>query len=159
MIWTVTNRNDPASRELADRHYNRQSVGAPGFVPPGRCLVLKAPHALWVTSWPFAAYVKHAWGGAWMNSVFRREGGELASEMIREAIACTRWNWPEVPTLGMVTFVDADAVKRKRDPGRCYRRAGFKHVGFTKSGLLAFQLLEADMPAPCAPLASQSRLF
>lgn len=160
MIWTVTNRNDPASRELADRHYNRQSIGAPGFVPPGRCLVLKAEGALWVTSWPYAAYVKHAWAGAWMNSLFRRESGDVkASEMIRQAIAATRWNWPEVPEQGVVTFVDADQVKHKRDPGRCYRKAGFRHVGFTKAGLWAFQMRLEDMPEACAPLGSQARMF
>lgn len=29
MIWHVSNRADPKARELADRHYNRQKVGAP----------------------------------------------------------------------------------------------------------------------------------
>jgi hypothetical protein len=60
---------------MADRHYNRQKPGTPQFVPPGRCLVLLAPEALWVSSWPFAAYVRHTWPGAWINSCFRREGG------------------------------------------------------------------------------------
>ena len=26
----------------------------------------------------------------------------------------------------MITFVDADKVRRKRDPGRCYIKAGFR---------------------------------
>jgi hypothetical protein len=52
----------------------------------------------------------------------------------------------------MVTFVDADKTRRKRDPGRCYRRAGFSHVGFTKGGLWAFQMLPDSMPAPYPPL-------
>jgi hypothetical protein len=65
MRWHLSHRADPRARVLADRHYNRQSIGAPGFVPPGRCLVLLASDesAFWVTSWPFAEYVKHAWGG------------------------------------------------------------------------------------------------
>jgi hypothetical protein len=62
--WHVSDRADPSGAKLADRHYNRQKVGAKQFVPPGRCIVLVIPHvALWVTSWPFAEYVKHAWGG------------------------------------------------------------------------------------------------
>jgi hypothetical protein len=52
----------------------------------------------------------------------------------------------------MVTFVDAEKVRRKRDPGRCYRKAGFRHVGFTKGGLWTFQMLPSDMPAPMAPV-------
>jgi hypothetical protein len=140
---------------LADRHYNRQKVGSPQFVPPGRCLVLftEKADALWVTSWPFAQFVKHAWAGAWMNSLFRREGGAMASDLIRDAVAATRSVYGEPPPLGMVSFVDADKTKRKRDPGRCYRRAGFQHVGFTKAGLWVFQMLGIDMPPAVAPLA------
>lgn len=155
-VWTLSNRADPAARDIADRHYNRQKVGSAQFVPPGRCLVLRSPHALWVTSWPFAEYVQHEWAGAWMNSCFRREGGDMqASDMIREAVAVTRWKWPDVPPLGMVTFVDPTKVRHKRDPGRCYRKAGFRHVGYTKGGLLAWQLLEADMPEAVEPIRHQ----
>lgn len=162
MRWRLSYRNDPAGRELADRHYNRQVIGAPGFVPPGRCLVMRAGgdgnEALWVTSWPFAEFTKHAWAGAWVNSLFRNEGAGLASELIREAIAATRHNWPEVPALGIITFVDRDKVRRKRDPGRCYLKAGFRRVGETKGGLLAFQMLPDEMPESCAPLGSQCQL-
>lgn len=51
----------------------------------------------------------------------------------------------EAPALGMVTFVDAGKVKAKRNPGYCYLRAGFEHVGETKGGLLAFQLLPTQI--------------
>ena len=158
--WHLSYRADPVARALADRHYNRQSPGASQFVPPGRCLVLTAPQALWVTSWPLAQFVQHAWAGAWVNSLFRREGGDvLASEMIRQAVAATRWRWPEVPDLGMVTFVDASQVRHKRDPGRCYRHAGFRRVGHTKGGLVAWQMLPDEMPEPEPPLGSQSTLL
>lgn len=64
----------------------------------------------------------------------------------RQKIAATRFYWPEVPELGMITFVNTQKVKKKRDFGRCYLKAGFKHVGFTKGGLMAFQLLPNEMP-------------
>lgn len=148
--WNESNRADPASVRIADRHYNRQKVGTPQFVPPGRCYVLRhGDDALWVTSWPFAEYVRHAWAGAWVNSLFRNESDRLSSELITEAVAHTVAHW-EPPPLGIVTFVDASKTRRKRDPGRCYRRAGWTHVGFTKGGLWAFQLLPEDMPAPSA---------
>lgn len=133
---------------MADRHYSRQTIGAPQFVPPGRCLVLKtrALDAYWVTSWPFAEYVKHAWAGAWMCSAFRNEGANLSSELIREAVACTRAAYGDAPDLGMVTFVDQSKTRQKRDPGYCFLMAGFKRVGKTKGGLIALQLLPHDMP-------------
>ena len=56
---------------LADRYYNRQARGAAQFVPPGRCPVLLTADrsAVWVTSWPLAEYVRHAWPGAWVCSL------------------------------------------------------------------------------------------
>lgn len=161
MRWDLSYRFDARALPLADRHYNRQTPGSPQSVPPGRCLVLLTPDAdaLWVTSWPYAEYTQHRWAGAWVNSLFRNEDAGLSSELIREAIAATRWHFGEPPALGMVTFVDAGKVRRKRDPGRCYRKAGFQHVGFTEGGLWAFQLLPAEMPAPLAPRNAQFRLF
>jgi hypothetical protein len=153
MIWTLSGRFDPAAVAIADRHYNRQKVGSNQFVPPASCLVLISDGALWATTWP--KYVQHAWPGAWMNTLFRKERGELqASAMIRQAVAATRWWFGEAPEIGMVSFVDPTKVRRKRDPGRCYLRAGFKMVGKTQSGLLAFQLLPPDMPAPEPPLGA-----
>lgn len=161
-MWRLSDRFDPAALPLADAHYNRQTPGSPQFVPPGRCLVLlhgAPPTALWVTSWPKAEFTHHAWAGAWINSLFRRESGPLASEMIRAAVAATRARYGEPPPLGMVTFVDADEVK-SRNPGCCYKMAGFRLVGRTKErGFLAFQMLPADMPPPEAAIGTQGSLF
>lgn len=157
MRWAISHRADPCARVIADRHYNRQSVGAPQFVPPGRCLVLLTvpATALWVTSWPFVEYVRHRWGGAWVNSLFRNESAHLSSELIREALAATRSVYGCPPSLGMVTFVDARKVRRKRDPGRCYLRAGFERDGETKGGLLAFRMRPEQMPEPCPAIGQQ----
>jgi len=154
MRWERSHRADARALPLADRHYNRQKPGTPQFVPPGRCTVLLTPDAdaLWITSWPFAEYVRHAWAGAWVCSCFRNESAHLSSELITEAVAATRYIWGDPPSLGIVTFVDADKTRRKRDPGRCYRRAGWRHVGFTQGGLWTLQLLPPEFPAPVAPL-------
>lgn len=155
MRWALSWKADPLARALADRHYNRRKEGAPQFVPPGRALVLRTlkADAFWITSWPFAQYVRHAWAGAWVCSAFRNESEHLSSELIAEAVAASRAHFGEPPTLGIITFVDAKKTRKKRDPGRCYRRAGWCHVGFTKGGLWAFQLLPDAMPAPVPPLA------
>lgn len=164
MMWYKSNRADPAAVKIADRHYNRQKPGTPQFVPPGRCLVLLADNALWVTSWPFAEYVKHAWAGAWVNSLFRKEGEGIASEMIRAALAVTRWYWPDVPGLGLVTFIDPRKVKPMKRHGQdvwgySYLRAGFFEDGETAGGLLAFRILPNDIPEPEPPLEAQLSLL
>jgi hypothetical protein len=156
--WQLSFRADRKARLIADRHYNRQKIGSPQFVPPGACVVLYRPGALWITSWPLPSYVKHAWPGAWINSAFRNESREiLSSTLIRAAIAATLYEWANPPELGMVTFIDREKVRRKRDFGRCYRKAGFKEVGETKGGLLAMQLLPENFPAPEPAKFMQSR--
>lgn len=152
MPWIRSHRADPAVVPLADRHYNRQKIGSPQFAPPGRCLVLKTPSvdAFWITSWPFARYVKHAWAGAWVCSAFRNEGPLLSSDLIRSAVSATLAEYGEPPDLGMITFVDERKVRKKLNPGQCYLKAGFTVTGRTKGGLLALQLFPKDMPLPHA---------
>ena len=79
-----------------------------------------------------------------MNSLFRNEGGHRSSDLIRWAVAHTRAVWPEVPALGIVSFVDASKTAPKEVPGWCYRRAGWSHAGFTQAGLYAFQQLSGE---------------
>lgn len=155
MRWCVSHRADPAARVLADKHYNRQKIGAEQIAPPGSCAVFVTDDAkaFWITSAPFPEFVKHRWPGAWICSAFRSEGAGIASELISEAIAATRAHYGEVPPLGMVTFIDPGKVRpimvRNRPTwGWCWRKIGFRMVGETEGGLLAFQLLPADMPEP-----------
>lgn len=160
MLWELSHRADPFAAAIADRHYNRQKIGSPQFVPPGRCLVLKAEtdtgRAFWVTSYPFAEYVKHAWAGAWVCSAFRNEGAGVASDMIRDAVAASRFKYGDAPPLGMITFIDRKKVKPTmrrgvRTWGYSYIKTGFRVAGETKGGLLAVQLLPQDMPPPMPP--------
>lgn len=162
MIWQVSHRADPRCCALADRHYSRQKPGSPQFVPPGRCLVLYActpnGQAVWATSWPFAEYVKHAWAGAWVCSIFRNEGAGLSSLLIEQAVAATRWFYGDPPELGFITFVLPSAV-RSSNPGYCYQRAGWRKVGAAKDGKPCFQQLPHEMPDPVAPWGVNERLF
>lgn len=163
MTWLPSNRADAEVVPMADRHYNRQKIGAPQFVPPGRCHVLKIGSAaqlltpdrggaFWVTSWPFAEYTKHAWAGAWVCSAFRNEGAGQASDLIREAVLSTARKWPDVPELGMVSFIDPSKVaprpiRGRKTWGHSWFEAGFTHVGYTKAGLWVMQLATADIRA------------
>lgn len=179
MLWLLSDRADPIPRALADRHYNRQKIGATQFVPPGRCLVLRTDDAtaFWITSYPFAEYVQHTWAGAMVCSAFRNEGAALSSALIADALRATAAEWPP-PAVGawalrrrhdrtdveridvaLVTFVDTTKTRRKRDPGRCYRRAGFEEIGRTKGGLVALGYRTARWPTPCPARRIQESLF
>lgn len=173
--WTLSHSSDASARKIADRHYNRQKIGSQRFLPPGRCVTLlsRDGQALWVTSWPYAIYVRHAWAGAWINSLFRNESSVLSSVLIRDALAVTRSIWPNPPSLGLVTFIDTEKTKRKRDPGRCYIRAGFSPAycpmhayldlilpecaacqSRTKAGLVAVQMMPQEIPDGILPARS-----
>jgi len=184
MRWRESWRADPAGRRIADNHYNRQKVGANQFVPPGRCVVLVIHDhqvdaaALWVTSWPFGEYVKHAWPGTWVCSAFRNQRRDLflSSDLIVEALAATRFYW-EPPPEGIITFIDPSKTKHKRDPGRCFLKAGFHVSGKapaggtmrpvcicdgkpprTAGGLVALHMATSRLPAECSPLGAQASL-
>lgn len=83
----------------------------------------------------------------------------ISSELIREALSATRWKYGSPPPLGLVTFVDRDKTRRKRDPGRCFLRAGGKVVGETKGGLVAIQFTPDVIPEAHPPLGAQLRLL
>lgn len=105
----------------------------------------REPGALWITSYPFAEYVRHAWAGAWMCSCFRNEGAGLSSELIEEAVFITSLIYGDPPPQGMVTFVDTTKVRAGK-PGYCYIRAGFEPCGKTKGGLVALRLPPERIP-------------
>lgn len=159
MPWFLSWRADPYVAALADRHYSRKSPGSEQFAPPGSVLVLRAPGAAWVTVWQRSEYVDHSWPGAQVCTLFRNESDVRSSDLIRAAIAATAWRWPRIPPEGMVTFVDPEKVRHKRDPGRCFLRAGFDRVGVTKSGLIVLRLDPQDYAPAEAPIGAPESLF
>jgi DNA modification methylase len=150
--WMVTWRADPAAARLADRHYSRKTVGAGQFSPPGAvvALVTSCGRAVWVT-WR-TDYAETDWvRDAWVCCLFRNEGAGLSSDLIRAALAITRHEWGNPLPGGTVTFVDPGKLRRKRDPGRCFRRAGFAPDGTTQGGHGRPLLLVLRLPAAAHP--------
>lgn len=147
MLWHLSHKADPRALPLADAHYSRQQIGTSQFVPPAQSLVLlnAEASALWVSTWPM--FAGHAWRGAWVCNLFRNESEHLSSDMIRQAVSATRAVFGEPASIGMVTFVDASKVRHKRDPGRCFIKAGFRVVGMTKvRKRIVLQLARDQMP-------------
>ncbi len=162
MHWYRTHRADARARRLADRHYSRKTPHAAQFAPPGRTLTLITARAdaVWVSSWPLPQYVKRLFPYAWLCTLFRNESALLSSTLIGEAVAATRFVWGEPPPAdGMITFVDARKV-RSPNPGYCFKQAGFRPAGRTKSGLIVLRLAREDMPgaARAAPISEVFQL-
>lgn len=136
--WLVVPKGDDSCRQLADRHYSRQTVGSPQFTRPGHNLVLRTAlgNAVWVT-----------WSGvrddglqAWECTIFRNESDHLSSDMIRAAVTATIGTWGQPPPDGIITYVDASKV-RSTNPGYCFKAAGFRRIGKSKvRGLVLLQL-------------------
>jgi hypothetical protein len=152
MMWLKTTCADKRGCALADRHYSRVKPGSNQFMPPGRqcVLITEAGDAVWGSAWPYAQYVRRVFPGAWVCTIFRNESTILSSDLIRDAVAATRYYWGDPPDEGMVTLIDVQKVRQKRDPGYCYRKAGFTVAdpSHTKGGLLILRLDPSDMPEP-----------
>lgn len=157
MNWMVTHQYDSRGAKLFDRHYSRVRPGTKQIAPPGRMLVLitEDASAVWVTSWPRAEMVRRDWyKDAWMCTLFHNESAIPSSQLIKEAVAITRWKYGTPPPSGMVTIVDQRKLASKI-PGYCFKRAKFKHVRNTKrAGLHILQITPARMPEPAAPLGA-----
>lgn len=129
MEWCLSHRADRRAVAIADRHYSRGKRGTPQFMRPCSDLVLISRDGLSLWATAVQKFIDHAWPDSWECVIFRREGGAiLASELIRQALAATRWRFGIPPRNGMVTMVDSGKTRHKRDPGRCFIRAGFVPV-------------------------------
>ena len=70
--------------------------------------------------------------------MFRNEGSVsgIASELIIAADKIAEARWPHERHY---TYVDPTRVRHKRDPGRCFIKAGYQRCGETKSGKLILE--------------------
>ena len=154
-LWEMSWRYDPAVAALADRHYSRLRPGTPGFVGSGRPLVLRTldKRAGWVSFWQPTP--THRWKNCWTNSLFRNEGNNKASVLIKHAVAITRYAWGEPPSDGFISFVDPRKVRTKSTPGHCYVIAGWRKAGETDSGLICMQLKPENFPPEMKPFSLQ----
>lgn len=151
-LWRKVRRCDARAVALVDGtyaagappHYSRQTVGAAEFMANGRTLVLLTDDGLAV--WGAIENMDPAGGARWRCSIFRNEGPHLSSVLVAEATRRTYDYWTrrfgQLPSVPLQTEVDPLRTRRKRDPGRCFRRAGWTVVGEAR-GLVVLQA-----PAP-----------
>ena len=143
--WCLTRDGDVAGHALYRRHYsaakNRRADESRcprrrQFVGPGEKLVLLGTDARSLFVWRRAQYRQDGQSG--INcAVFRNEGAALSSTLITEA---SHLAWRKWPGERLFTFVDPSQIRPKRDPGRCFLRAGWRPDGISQGGLLIFTL-------------------
>lgn len=130
--WRQVDKFDQVARELADRHYSRRTVGDEQFMPPGRTFVLLVNDERGRAVWGACENNDPAGNRAFRCTIFRNESRHLSSDLIRAATSLTLDRWRRrgwVPHPPLRTEVDPAKVRRKRDPGRCFLRAGWREVG------------------------------
>lgn len=128
--WVRVKRTNREARDLADRHYSRQTPGAREFMGNGRTFVLLSLDGCAV--WGVIENQDPAGARRWRCSIFRNEGPVLSSTLIAEATTLTYQHWRRryhgLPPVPLQTEVDPRRVRAKRDPGRCFLRAGWRVV-------------------------------
>ena len=125
---------------LADRHYSRQKIGTNQFMPPGKTIVLRSAKGDVVFGWLWQEKRDDGQAG-YSCSIFRNESERLSSDIILEAESRAVAEWGE--NRGF-TYINPDSISNKRNPGYCFKVAGWKFVKLSPSGL---HLLEKNQLA------------
>lgn len=148
--WREVSKCDRFAISFAAPHYSIAKPLSAELGPPGQKIVLFGEdcRALWGSHRPAPwAKLKRMDGFKGHSCfIFRNDGGPQSSGIIREAVAITAMEWNLAP---FITYVAIDKVKRKRDPGRCFIKAGFRSTGRkekTKHGpMLRFEMDESEV--------------
>lgn len=146
--WQITSDGD--SRLLGHylAHYSskkaRVNMPPPYYgaerlcIGPGQKMALLLPDNGAAFAWRRADYRDDGQEGI-ECTLFRNVSEVLSSELIREADTLAFQRWPGERHF---TFVDPTEVRRKRDPGRCFVRAGWTRLKErTQRGLVILELL------------------
>ena len=86
-------------------------------------------------------------------AVFRNEGAGLSSDLIRSAMTLA---WERWPGERFYTYVDTNKIRHKRDPGRCFLRAGWQYCGWTKDKHLRILEILPVYPSATSAVAPQA---
>ena len=137
--WYAISDGDARGRAMLNRHYsaNRYRFKRPKlFVGPGEKLVLMTSDSQALFVW--RKFIDKSGQSGINCAVFRNEGPYLSSALILEAeqLAWRRW-----PGERLYTYVNAKRIKSV-NPGYCFKRAGWRAVGKSKSlGLIILEKL------------------
>ena len=146
--WLEVLDGNPTARDLFTRHYSnpRRKDGGRGqpalIMGPGYKMLLITADAGAVCAWRKAEVRMDGQTGV-ECSIFRREQGELASDLLLGAMRIARRRWSSER---FFTFVDPKEVRPTWRAGRptwghCFYQAGGKFCGLTKKRLHVLEFL------------------
>jgi hypothetical protein len=138
--WIPVKDGNDTGRDIFAAHYSRRHYRDGRkpllYVGPGEKVVLITPAADALFIWK---KFRDDSGQQGVNcAAFRNEGPQLSSELILAAEEYAHERWPGER---MYTYVNPRKITHKRDPGRCFLRAGWSHAGWTKGGLRILERL------------------
>lgn len=143
--WYLTKDGDESCLALFERHYSayRYADGRERelFAGPGDKIVLRTRRADALFVW--RRFIDDS-GQTGINcAVFRNEAPQkfTSSELVRQADAIAFFIWPDQRHY---TYVDPGEV-RSRNPGFCFKAAGWRFCGTTKRGLHILELQPKDL--------------
>ena len=128
--WIEVRDGNDSVRSIFERHYSRKQY-ADGrkpllFVGPGEKMVLMTPDAKAIFAW--RKFISGD-GQTGVNcAIFRNEGSQRSSDLIRQADAIADEKWPGERHY---TYVNPRKVM-SNNPGYCFKVAGWKECGVTK---------------------------
>jgi len=134
--WIEVRDGDERVRGIYLRHYSARkngatTKGAPNWkriCGPGEHLILLSPVCDALFVWVRQNYRLDGQKGV-NCAVFRNEGVNLSSELIREAC---RLAWVRWPNERLFTYVNPQKIK-STNPGFCFLQAGWRRVDGLKS--------------------------
>lgn len=137
-VWLEVKDGNPTAMSIFKRHYTaRESRKIEQCVGPGFKLLLITPDARALFAW--RKFISDADEQGINCAIFRNEGAGLSSTLIRAASSIALEHWPGER---LYTYVDPTKIRHKRDPGRCFLKAGWSKCGYqTASGKLVFEFV------------------
>lgn len=133
-MWVEVKDGNDTGRDIFNGHYSRRHYRDGRkpklFVGPGQKMVLISPDAMALFVW--RKFISRNSQIGVNCAVFRNESPRLSSDLI---LAAETFAWKRWPGERLYTYIDIRKTRRKRDPGRCFLRAGWQHSGWTKKGL------------------------
>lgn len=137
--WIISADGAPDAYLLARSHYSAAKNKHPKirqFVGPGEKMVLFGWFCKALFAWRKSRFRLDSQVGI-ECVIFRNESTHQSSDMIREAVSLAWERWPRER---LYTHVDAKAI-RSSNPGCCFKKAGWRKCGKTKTGLVILELL------------------
>lgn len=152
--WRLVRDGHEVARALYERHYSAK----PGrtsklFVRPGQKMVLLTPDRLALFVWSKQQYSDDGQMGV-NCAVFRNEGQQVSSVLIRQAeeLAWQRW-----PGERLFTYVNPHKIT-SANPGYCFKMAGWRTCGQSAKGYHILEKHPSPMDLHFAPALFQTAL-